>query len=121
MITLLVDESYAFDFLSILEVKYEYKKLDSIAQNINQCKNHIIQQLGNLFYKIINSLEYKALKDANRKTFEVVDLAKTDSVKASDVDYSNLLRCKARNALQDKFFTSKNTEVKFGYERYNDR
>lgn len=121
MISLLVDESYAFDFLSILEVKYEYKRLDSIEQSISQCKSHIAQQLGPLFDIIINSPEYKALRDANRNTFKVVDLAKIDHVKASDVDYSNLLRCKARDALQNKFFTTKNTEIKFGYERYKNR
>ena len=121
MITLIVDESYAFDFLSILEVKYEYKKLPQLAGSILQCKAHLKEQLKDLFDVIMQSNEYKNLYEANKNTFKVVDLAKTDDVKASDVDYSNLLRCQARNQLQEKFFSSKNSEVKFGYERYNNR
>ena len=119
MISILVDEAYAFDYLAILEIKYDYSKNELILDKVNECKNYLSEQLGSeLFNKIINSLEYMNVIDANRKTFEWVDKAKTDSCKASDVDHSNYERCKARNALQEKFFSTKISEVKFGYQKY---
>ena len=121
MITLLVDESYAFDFLSILMVKYKKSGNESVEKSTDECEKHIAGQLGEKLYdSIVSSDEFKALLEANEKTFDWVDLAKTDSCKASDVDKANYDRCKARNALQEKFFPkSKVSEVKFGYEAYD--
>ena len=123
MLTILVDEAYAFDFLAILEVKYwnsiatKNKSTEDIRNKMHECANHIKKQISEQkFFEITESDEYLNLLEANRKTFEWVDKAKTDSCKASDVDRSNYERCKARNALQEKFFPDRLiSEVKFGY------
>ena len=80
----------------------------------------IEEQIGKeKLQEILNSDEYKKVVQTNEETFRWVDKAKTDSCKASDVDKSNYERCKARNALQEKFFPKKKiSEVKFGYEAY---
>lgn len=119
MISILVDEAYAFDYLAILEIKFEYSHNNDILEKINECKKHLEDQLGNeQFNLIINSGEYNEVLKANKETFKWVDKAKTDSCKASDVDKSNYKRCTARNALQEKYFSNKISEVKFGYDRY---
>lgn len=74
-----------------------------------------------VFDEVVKSDEYRKLKYANRETFRLVDLAKEDKVKASDVDYSNLVRCRARCELQEKFFGCGTSEIKFGYEKYGDK
>lgn len=121
MITIKVDEAYAFDFLAILEVKYSVSNNADILFQSEKCYEHILGQLGKKkMEEVYFSDEYKALVEANRKTFEWVDKAKKDDCKASDVDRANYERCKARNALQDKFFPAfKISEVKFGYEAYS--
>ena len=120
MITILVDEAYAFDFLAILEIKYSFSKSKNILEKIEECKQHLAEQLGiERLSKILESEEYRKVIEANRETFRLVELAKTDKCRASDVDKSNYYRCLARNDLQNKFFISKISEVKFGYEVYN--
>ena len=119
MISILVDEAYAFDYLAILEIKYDYSRDDKILEKIVDCKDHLKKQLGDeLFSLIVKSNEYEDLIAANKRTFEWVDKAKTDSCKASDVDKSNYERCKARNALKERFFANEISEVKFGYQAY---
>ena len=120
MLTILVDEAYAFDYLAILLIKYDFSKNKLILTKAEECMAHIKSQIGKKkMEEILSSDEFKKLLDANKKTFEWVDKAKTDSCKASDVDKSNYERCKARNALQEKFFTNKISEVKFGYQAYD--
>ena len=123
MISILVDEAYDFDFLAILEIKYDYSKSQHILEKILECKEHLKKQIGSEFLNLIlNSKEYKEVLNANKETFNWVDKAKTDSCKASDVDRSNYKRCKARNTLQEKFFKKKKiSEVKFGYEAYGEK
>ena len=121
MISLPVDEAYAFDFLAILEVKFLQSKNPSMKNKVNEYAGYIEKQIGEpKFYEITASQEWKNLVEANTKTFEWVDKAKTDSCKASDVDRSNYERCKARKALQEKFFPGRPiTETKTGYEVYD--
>lgn len=119
MVSILVDEAYAFDYLAILLIKYDFSKNELILTKAEECTEHIQSQIGKKkMEEILSSDEFKKLLDANKETFAWVDKAKTDSCKASDVDKSNYERCKARNALQEKFFSNKISEVKFGYERY---
>lgn len=121
MVSILVDEAYAFDYLAILLIKYDFSKNESILTKTEECTEHIQSQIGKKkMDEILSSEEFKKVIDANKKTFDWVDKAKTDSCKASDVDRSNYIRCQARNALQEKFFpTKKISEVKFGYQVYN--
>ena len=121
MVSILVDEAYAFDYLAILLIKYDFSKNKLILTKAEECTEHIQSQIGKKkMEEILSSDEFKKLLDANKETFAWVDKAKTDSCKASDVDKSNYERCKARNALQEKFFSNKISEVKFGYEIYKE-
>ena len=95
MIQLLVDESYAFDYLSILEIKSRTDN-SNLQKSLNylKCFEFLKNQFENkrFFNDIIASEEYKECCEANLQTFKAVDLAKTDSVKASYVDISNYRR-----------------------------
>lgn len=122
MIKIEVDESYAFDFLSILQIKYEKTNKKELLQQIDSLIELIEQQIGDKLTKLIlNSDEYDQVKKANSDTFDLVDKAKRDEVKASDVDYSNLIRFNKRKNLQNKFFSNSNNEIKLGYEQYDNR
>lgn len=117
-----VDACYAFDYLSILEVKKDIKKESSIySDNWQDCFNFIqnqFQEKKDLFNKIINSKEYKELYEANLRTFNFVDLAKNDNVLASVVDQSNYERYIKKTNLQKKFFgLDKMSELKINYKK----
>ena len=113
MINLLVDESFAFDYLSILEIKYD-KNGDK--RNYNLCKETIISQIGLYeFLEIESSQEYKELKEANLNTFNLVDAVKSNPCLGAEVDKSNYERFIKKQTLQKKFFNSIGNEVKIGY------
>lgn len=116
MIKLSVDEAYAFDFLSILELKKQ--KGSDVDHYLDHIKNEIIAQIGTeKFQSIVNSQEYYDLLDSNNQTFEAVDKAKTDQVSASHVDKCNYQRMISKGILQKKFFSSSLNEKKIGYEK----
>lgn len=119
MITIPVDEAYAYDYLSILELKKEKDPASSKkVKSFDEVFAHLRNSLGGLHYEIWGSMEYERLRVANKKTFEMVDLAKTDSVPASAVDRANYERFVCKKALQVKFFDKPVSEEKVGYERY---
>jgi len=120
MINIEVDESYAFDYLSILQIKSELDLQNTVKlDNYINCLKALRNQLDeNLFLSIIGSQEYKACHTANLETFKAVDQAKDDSVPASFVDRANYKRHIAKQGLQKKFFNSDLTEIKIGYEKY---
>jgi hypothetical protein len=116
MIKISVDEAYAFDYYSIIFLKKENGV--NVDKSINIIKNDIIQQIGlELFNEIINSNEYNNLYMANKKTFDAVDKAKTDSVLASYVDECNYFRMMNKKDLQNKFFSNELVETKIGYDK----
>jgi len=53
--------------------------------------------------------------EANRETFEAVDKAKDDKVKASLIDKLNYKRYLCKQDLQKKFFNNNLREIKIGY------
>jgi hypothetical protein len=113
MINLLVDESYAFDYLSILEIKAN-KNGDKTAYN--HCKEHIISQTSLYeFLEIESSQEYKDLLEANSNTFNLVDAVKSNPCLGAEVDKSNYERFLKKQSLQKKFFGSSGYEIKIGY------
>ena len=113
MINLLVDEAFAFDYLSILEIKYN-KNGDK--NNYNLCKENIICQIGlDNFLEIEASEEYQSLLTANLNTFNLVDAVKSDPCLGMEVDKSNYERFLKKQALQKKFFGSVSNEIKIGY------
>jgi hypothetical protein len=113
MINLPVDESYAFDYLSILEIK---ANKNGDKKNYNLCKEHLILQIGLYeFLEITSSQEYKDLLEANFNTFNLVDAVKSDPCLGKKVDESNYTRFLKKQALQKKFFGSIGQELKIGY------
>lgn len=116
MIKITVDEAYAFDYYSILELKKQNgSQVDHI---INIIKSDLEDQIGiEKFNLIINSEEYVNLYSSNKTTFDAVDKAKTDEVLASYVDECNYLRMIYKKELQNKFFSNNLSEIKLGYEK----
>ena len=118
MITLIVDEAYAFDYLSILDVKKQ--KSSSGTDAWLKCYIHLQKQFDIVTWSsMINSEEYKNMIKANELTFDAVDKAKTNEVTAQHVDYCNYQRHTAKQNFQNKFFNSDLSEVKRGYEKYS--
>lgn len=121
MIYLGVDEGYAFDFLSILEVKMS-KNYDDDRHRINfeRCVKNITNQIGGDFFcRIIESVEYKALLNSNIKTYEAVEMAKNDVVSASYVDRCNYERFLCKRRLMEVYFNCEvMVETKLGYDLY---
>jgi hypothetical protein len=116
---LIVDESYAFDYLSILHVKCDIDNYNlQNHSNFDICKKILKDQLGHLFDTIFKSKEYLDCYNANYETFQAVNSAKKDLVPASYVDKCNFKRHQAKIQLQLKYFGSNLTETKIGYEIY---
>ena len=103
MINLLVDEGYAFDYLSILEIK---SMKNGNKEFYNSCKENIISQIGLYnFLEIKASKEYKNLLQANLNTFNLVDEVKMNPCLGKEVDASNYERYLNKIKLQKKFFS----------------
>ena len=119
MISLVVDECYAFDYLAILDVKLSLDK-DNIQKEVSfkKCRDFLREQIKDIFDAVYNSEEYRRCFEANLKTYHAVEKAKTDQVLASYVDHCNYLRYLAKKRIQEKYFASAITEQKIGYEVY---
>ena len=117
MISIEVDEAYAFDYLSILQVKKQKSYLSN--DTWRKCYMHLQNQFDpEKWLLMINSDEYKNMIKANELTFDAVDKAKNNGVTAQHVDYCNYQRHAAKQNFQKKFFTSDLSELKIGYEKY---
>jgi uncharacterized protein with PIN domain len=117
MITLLVDEAYAFDYLSVLEVKKQKSSISNDAWA--KCYVYLQNQFDNeKWLHMMHSKEYENMIKANLLTFDAVDKAKNNEVTAQHVDYCNYQRHSAKQNFQKKFFTSDLSELKIGYEKY---
>ncbi len=113
---ILCDWGYVFDYLSILELKYNKDDSELNRINYRECWHNTRKQTGNdLFAEITKSKEYNDLYSANLKTFDLVALAKNNLCHASEVDAANYNRFLCKKALQEKFFTEVLSEVKIGY------
>ena len=120
MISIIVDEAYAFDYLSILEVKTT--KLRKGFREFRDCEHIIMAQIGHEKFNTVRaSDEYRALLQANFVVFNLVERLKTDpSVTAFEVDDGNHLRYLCKKRLQAAFFTTTLKETKT-YDPTNDR
>ena len=117
MISIEVDEAYAFDYLSILQIKKQKSSLSNDAWH--KCYMHLQNQFDpEKWLLMINSDEYKNIIKANELTFNAVDKAKNNEVTAQHVDYCNYQRHSAKQNFQKKFFMSDLSELKMGYEKY---
>jgi hypothetical protein len=112
MILIPVDEGYAYDYLAILQVKYERGVIPK--SEFDDFSNYLRNALGPGAHSIIlSSHEYKECVRVNLATFDRVDDAKEDKVKASVVHNLNFERFKAKTELQRRFFpNSKISEKK---------
>jgi hypothetical protein len=116
MINLNVDEAYAFDYLSILEIKKE--KSSNNTQWLD-CWLYLQNQFeSQKWLSMIHSEEYKNMIKANLLTFDAVDKAKNNEVTAQHVDYCNYQRHTAKQNFQKKFFNNNLCELKIGYDKY---
>jgi len=114
MVTIEIDEGYAFDFLSIIAVK-QIKKLGGADQQYDLYSKSIKNQLGdNLFDKIIKSLEYDSLVKSNTIIYDTLEEIRLDSSKipAKVIDNLNTDRYNAKILLQQNFFNINMTELK---------
>jgi len=114
MITLEVDEAYAFDFLSIMEVKkMAFNDEDSDSAYV-VCAKSIKRQVGEeLFNKILLSRQYFDLLAINSAQFDLLNHIRAGGeVSADRLDYLNRRRYKLKVDLQTKFFNSPVAERK---------
>jgi hypothetical protein len=112
MINLKVDEAYAFDYLSILQVKNDLFPSEYKMMAYKKCSDFLKEQLQN-FDLIINSEEYKNLYNINKITFDLVDKVRNnEEITAKSVDDANMERYYCKLALQKKYFTSDLVEEK---------
>lgn len=117
MVNLFVDEAYAFDYLSILEIKKNINKENTKAWSF--CYDYLMKQFEyHRWMVMINSEEYKNMVKANFLTFDAVDKAKNNLVTAQYVDQCNYQRYIAKKDFQSKFFNNNLNENKIGYEKY---
>ena len=113
MINLQVDEGYAFDYLSILEVKNSHINNQQTKKNLEDCSNLLKVQLGDIFFKIIESEEYKNLIRANNNSFLIIDRVRDgEKVSAKEVDALNTQRFTHKKNLQRLFFNNDVQECK---------
>jgi hypothetical protein len=111
MINLLVSESYAFDYLSILEIKKD--KFQEQEKHYKECYLFLSKQIGHVkFSSILKSQEYLSLKETNLLIFNGVDKAKFNLITAKELDNYNILRYRAKQVLQKKFFHNSISEFK---------
>lgn len=120
MVTIQIQESEAFDRLSILEckifncndavvkTKLKQQRLDLMAE-INESVSYDKAR------SIYSSDEYTNLYNVNFELFDSVDKAKKDLVTASYVDSLVYKRHLAKKKLQNKHFGDDFDEVKIGY------
>lgn len=113
MLNLIVDESYAFDYLSILKVK-SIKLNDSLSKyNYSTCEISIQNQLGiNKYNEIIDSCEYKNILNINFILFDLISNIRIYNVSPDTIDTHNHLRHIYKSKLQSKFFINSLTEQK---------
>jgi hypothetical protein len=107
MITILVDEGYAYDYLAILTVKHKKINNEKTLLARNLCNEHLLNQLGeDKHIEILYSNEFKDLFDSNNETFDAVEKARYGQITAKEVDDLNMKRYNCKVALQNKFFPS---------------
>lgn len=118
-VALLVDFGYAYDYLSILFVKLEKTNRSDIRDQYFDCFVNLCREVGDEFHgDVMFSDEYNNLVEVNRRLYDLVDLAKKDEVKASEVDMEVYQRFLAKKALQEKFFPNAAfSERKIGYAK----
>ena len=114
-----LDWGAIWDILSIFDVKIEESSGGNVIKNLEnyyELSCEIRSQIGEEFYKVINSKEYKELYLANKKTFKKIEEVQKSNGLAKQVDGLNYKRFLKKCALQKKYFGGNISEVKLGYK-----
>jgi hypothetical protein len=116
-VELTVPTSFAYDYLSILQIKWYQSKDDKALENFDRCYLELISKLGEVLAKDVYwSPEYEELFRENLKIFQLVDeLKKNPEILAITVDQHNWNRAQIKKRIQEKFFGGGAVEQKFGY------
>lgn len=116
MIDLPMDEANCFDYFSILEIKFKMTndiQKDIFNKQIKFYLNNLSEKLGDeKVSQILNSREYKILKNCNKDIFDVKANCFVYSVQACFVEKLNLKRHNLKQNLQKKFFNKNLSEIK---------
>jgi hypothetical protein len=114
MISLKVDEAFAFDYLSILEVKIIKGVLPPVDAYTNGVRNFIAMQIGaKKFEEIIQSPEFKGLVKANEEVFDLIERTRNgEALDAKLPDIANMERFKCKKEIQKKYFDTDLIEAK---------
>lgn len=115
MIKISVDEGYAFDCLSILEVKNRFSPSEESGEKLRVFEKNIKDQIGPVFFTIKASKEYGNLYKTNEFLFAKIDESKKGRVPASYIDYLNWVRFIHKSSINDSFFKDTSKEIKLGY------
>lgn len=119
MVNISVDESFAFDLLSIADVKIFFGGSEHSA-NYNRLAANLVENIGFEDHsRILGSEEYRELYKTNFELFGQIDKLKIyhpTGENAKKIDELNYYRFICKKRLQDKFFpNSPITERKIGY------
>jgi len=119
MLTISLDEGYVFDILAVIEVKNQFKQINNNKDSrYFQLWNEIANQIGqNKLEEILKSKEYKQLFRNNETVFNFITTAQKDKGLAGLIDKTNYKRFISKTKLQKKFFKTKVTEIKIGYNK----
>lgn len=114
MISILVDEGYAYDYLAILAVKAKKINTNKTLDAKNQCNEFLMNQVGeDKHLDILKSKAFTDLFNVNSETFDAVEKARYGEISAKEVDDLNMKRYHCKVALQNKFFPNiQTTEFK---------
>lgn len=117
MIKITVDEAFAYDLLSITAIKAGVDR--TTMSRVLVLADQIVEQVTfEVHETVIASPEYRDLRAANQRVFDLINLYKTRGELVGDakaIDMANLDRYRAKQALQTRFFGTELTERKLGY------
>lgn len=120
MIQVSVDEAAAYDMLAILDVKWLHVQDEALDAVVDKLTAEIELAIGeSRHWEICQSPEYWNLFAANRAVFEAIDAMQIHETPgdATKIDRLNHERYLCKRALQERFFPTKLTERKIGYDR----
>lgn len=121
MIEIFIQESEAFDRLSILEIKkFESRKIEEKFKLDNQVE-YLERQINNaigydLAQKIYCSDFYTNLYNINFALFEKIDKLKEKDFSGREFNDLNYKRFTSKQELQKEFFKNELEEIKIGYD-----
>lgn len=121
MITITIDEAFAYDLLAIASIKAVRNPTNAAANDqVNRLSDEVSKQVGSAkHYHVLGSREYAALRKVNDEIYVRVDVAKARGEQVGDhryVDDRVYQRWLCKQALQARWFAGEGlAEQKFGY------